>query len=232
MGVNLARTQCHRRPAPAGAGFTLLELLVCIGVLIILASSLAAAASKAQASVRRASCNSNLRQWGLATHQYALDHEDHLPPDGAPNGISRDNAWYVDLPGSLGIPAYPAAGPWRTNSNSLLPNSLWICPANRRRSNGNLLFHYTLNRRVNGSGPDSRTISLAELAAPSETLWIFDNGKLAAVAAEGNVHTNLHAGGANFLFLDGHVQRFAAPVYWDFRRNRPVTNAPSMRWYP
>ena len=61
---------------------------------------------------------------------------------------------------------------------------------------------------------------------------MFDNGKLAAVAQQNNVHTNLHAVGAHFLFLDGHVEHFKNQEYWDFKRERGITNNPSLRWIP
>lgn len=230
--MNLVRQNPTPRSVNRRTGFTLLELLVVITLLLLLAGTLTASVGKAQARVRTVSCLSNLRQWGLATHQHCLDHDDRLPPDGAPNGISLDAAWYVDLPLALGIAPYPKAGPWRTNPAALLPKSPWLCPSNPRRSNGNLLFHYTLNRRVNGSGPDSHPQSLGSIPVPSETVWLFDNGKLAAVAAEGNAHTNAHHGGADFLFLDGHARRLGNADYWDFRRNRPRTNTPSVRWFP
>jgi len=232
MDVNLARKPQSARTTNPRAGFTLPELLVVLAILLLLAAPLAAAVSKAQHSARRIHCSSNLHQWGIATHTHATDHEDRLPPDGAPNGISIDSAWYIDLPIAMGIATYPHAGTWRTNPAATVPNSVWLCPANRRRSNGNLLFHYTLNRRVNGSGDGTHPTSSASIPAPSETIWLFDNGRLAAVAAEGNVHTNLHGTGAHFLFLDGHAQRFPASAYWDFRRNRARTNAPSLRWFP
>jgi len=230
--VNLAWSSSAARPDPIRAGFTLPELLVVLAILLFLAGPLAAAVAKAQSSARRITCTSNLRQWGYATHIHAADHDGFLPPDGAPNGISTDAAWYIDLPVALGIPHYSKAASWRTNPAAALPHALWICPSNRRRSNGHLLFHYALNRKVNGSGQSSQPRTLASIPSPSETIWLFDNGRLAAVAAEGNVHTNLHGAGAQFLFLDGHAQRFPSTLYWNFRRNRPFTNAPSLRWNP
>ncbi len=203
-----------------------------VAIVLILAGTLTAAANRAQVGVKGVGCLSNLRQWGLATQHYVIDNSDLLPPDGAPNGISKDAAWYVDLPLAIGALPYPRAGSWRTNPSAVLPKSLWICPANRRRSNGNLLFHYVLNRRINGSGSETHSVALASLPAPAETPWLFDNGRLAAVATEGNVHTNAHGSGANFLFLDGHAQRFPNTLYWNFRRSRPITNTPSLRWFP
>jgi len=46
------------------------------------------------------------------------------------------------------------------------------------------------------------------------------------------VHTNLHAKGAQFVFLDGHAGRFHQTAYWDFTVNRPRVNDPGLAWIP
>ena len=55
---------------------------------------------------------------------------------------------------------------------------------------------------------------------------------LAARAQQNNVHTNIHDGGANFAFLDTHVQRFRNVDYWDFAQNKGRTNNPYLIWTP
>jgi len=224
----MARLTQQRQPQ----GFSLIELLVVIAVLGIIAGTVGAASGRAYARSRTSGCLSNLRQWGTATFLHLTDHEDRLPLDGAPNGISTRDAWYVDLPRSMGRKAYPDEGSWRTNAAAPLPQTIWLCPSNRRRSNGRILFHYTLNRRANGSGEERRETRYTSISSPESMVWLFDNGKLAAVAAEGNVHTNAHGNGAHFLFLDGHVQRIASTVYWDARKGRAMTHPVGMRWTP
>jgi prepilin-type N-terminal cleavage/methylation domain-containing protein/prepilin-type processing-associated H-X9-DG protein len=211
-------------------GFTLIELLVVIAVIAILASLLLPAINRAKQAAQAASCLNNLKQWGLATQMFAGDNGDFLPKDGTPNGTSLDEGWYNDLPRVLGLAGYKEM-PWRTNASMNPGRSLWICPANPRRSNGNNLFHYCLNEHVNGIGAGNQ-IKLTSIPHPARTVWLFDNGKLAAVAQQNNVHTNIHFQGANFTFLDGHSAHFKSREYWDYALNEGITNNASLIWIP
>lgn len=214
-----------------GRGFTLMELLVVLGILGFLLGLLLIVVGRARSAIRSTQCFSHLRDWGQATALYAAEYDDRLPPDGAPNGTSRHAGWYVDLPRMLDLPPY-GDHTWRTNAGALPETSSpWRCPSNTRVSNGRNLFHYCLNGRVNGSGTGRQTL-LSSIRFPESTVWLFDNGKLAAVARQNNVHTNLHQGGAQFLFLDGHARRFKRSDYWDEKRNVGRTHHPELHWEP
>lgn len=216
-----------------GHGFTLIELLVVIAILGILTSLLVPALGQARGRVRGIVCRNHLRQWGLATHLYVGDHGDFLPPEGVPNpdADATNAGWYVQLPRELGIAPYHAMT-WRTNAGVNPGRPVWLCPANVRRSNGRNLFHYCLNENINGTGEENRPVRLSSLARPAALVWLFDSKNLPAVGSRNFTHTNLHEGGAQFLFLDGHTARLHHRLYWDTARNRALTNDAALAWVP
>jgi hypothetical protein len=215
------------------AAFTLAEVLVVCAVIAVVSGMMLPALAQGRARVRAVLCLHNLHQWGVATHLYATDHDDYLPPDGTPNpGPTATNVgWYIQLPAQMDLPRYHDQA-WRTNAAIEPGRSLFICPANPRRSNGRNLFHYCLNEHVNGTGADAQSVRLGSIPTPSVLVWLFDSKNLPAVGGWSYVHTNLHNRGAQFVFLDAHTARFQNSAFWDFDAGRARTDHPSLQWLP
>ncbi|BCM88324.1 hypothetical protein IAD21_00155 [Abditibacteriota bacterium] len=82
----------HRSPDDLFAkryAFTLIELLVVIAIIAILAAILFPVFARARENARRSSCQSNMKQIGLAMIQYAQDYDETFPIGGEQNGLSR-----------------------------------------------------------------------------------------------------------------------------------------------
>ena len=144
----------HRR---SQIGFTLVELLVVITVIGILVSLLLPAVQAAREAARRGSCSNNLRQVGLALHNYHGTYAVFPPSAQLPLG-RKFNSW---SPQARLLPFLERANledliDWRLDyasqpevAQTRVP--VYICPnePGDHRRPGSKLTHYPLNYGIN-----------------------------------------------------------------------------------
>ncbi len=81
-------------------GFTLIELLVVIAIIAVLIALLLPAVQAAREAARRAQCVNNLKQLGLAAHNY-LSSQGCFPPEATTNQWNATTSWSVSWTDSI-----------------------------------------------------------------------------------------------------------------------------------
>jgi prepilin-type N-terminal cleavage/methylation domain-containing protein/prepilin-type processing-associated H-X9-DG protein len=207
-------------------GFTLIELLVVIAIIAILAAILFPVFAKARDQARKASCGSNMRQFGLALNMYVQDWDETLP--GQPFAFTLPDFMDPSAPRNWCRELYP----YYKNRQML------ICPSAIDSGwEGKSKTSYM----VNGVVSRARGLPLAQIPNPAEILFLVECNYYGPFAI-GRPHDHgngtyqwwhyapwdpkmsrppdyeayhaTHGDGANFVFCDGHTR------YMPYRRLR------------
>jgi prepilin-type processing-associated H-X9-DG protein/prepilin-type N-terminal cleavage/methylation domain-containing protein len=180
------------------SAFTLIELLVVIAIIAVLATLGYAAADSVIGKGQATQCLSNMRQIGAAMQMFVGDNDGRLP--GTSHGVS----WTNSLGAYLGT------------------NFIGKCPAvpeHRARVtygwNDSLADSKGQGIKAAVCRTPSLTMAVAELATnQSSEHFHFAGGRGGASRVTPNqfkaaVNVEVHNGGANYLFVDGHVENLA-----------------------
>ena len=98
------------RPGRCPTGFTLVELLVVIGIIAVLISMLLPSLNRAREQARSAKCLSNLRQLAMATIAYTNSNKFYFPGPGRKGNNPVDSNWvaWSGVPAQDEDPTHPA----------------------------------------------------------------------------------------------------------------------------
>jgi prepilin-type N-terminal cleavage/methylation domain-containing protein/prepilin-type processing-associated H-X9-DG protein len=123
-----------RRGVQRCPAFTLVELLVVIGIIAMLISILMPALTRARAAAMTAQCASNLRQVGQAFAIYASENDQYLPPaEGFDEtvGANRTVRWWTTLVANNYLKGTGTVALNNNNKKSTMsgPSRLLQCPA-------------------------------------------------------------------------------------------------------
>jgi prepilin-type N-terminal cleavage/methylation domain-containing protein/prepilin-type processing-associated H-X9-DG protein len=172
-------------------GFTLIELLVVIAIIAILASILFPVFGRARENARRSSCQSNLKQLGIAAMQYTQDYDEYFMPawnsnglpNGTPTGIYTSTKPWMELmhPYIKSPQVYVCASEADATGTSY-PNAQWRLRAGWPATM-ELPTHYTYSIYLGGgqgyaTGAAAAFKPITAMPSPSTVIMMTDGGAI------------------------------------------------------